>query len=217
MPKGCHLLMSNFRRAFLKNTIYRVAGAGLFLNANRSTLAQINQSPPGSFFHLLNGQDLSAWNQLGNANWQIFNHETIVSQGSGFLVSRVTLKDFIIKAKYWLDDQANASIYVRCQNSDQISSGNAYQINLTNQNFQQGYGIGSINNLAQALVSPKAIDGWNSITIKGLADNLTVTINDKELISTFRDVRFASGVIAVGYQAGTLKFRSFDGNIPGVW
>jgi len=217
MPKDRHLYMSNARRSFLKNTMCGVAGAGLFLNVNRSALAQINQSPPGSFFHLLNGKDLSAWNQLGNANWQIFNYETVVSQGSGFLVSRATFKDFVIKAEYWLDEQANACIYVRCQNPDQISSRNAYQINLTNQNFQQGYGIGSVNNLAQALVPPKAVDGWNSITVKGLADSLTVTINGKELISSFRDVRFASGVIAIGYQAGTLKFRSFDGNIPGVW
>jgi hypothetical protein len=67
---------------------------------------------------LLDGpKGLENWNRVGTANWAVVDGivqaDKSVKDG-GFLVSKNSYKDFMIRAEFWVSDDANSGIYMRC-------------------------------------------------------------------------------------------------------
>ena len=80
--------------------------------------------------NLFDGRDLSQWNAIGNANWEIIDGAVQAHKGAGFLVSKQTYRDFEIKAEFWSDEDANSGIFIRCMNPENVGVKNAYEINI---------------------------------------------------------------------------------------
>jgi len=178
------------------------------LSHSRAILTKI-----GSSFPMFNGADLSAWLPTGNASWQISNNEIIVNQGSGMLISKLAAPDYQIDFDYWVADNSQASIFVRCSNQNLISTQTAYEILL----------ISRVNNLgAGSIMSPKPVvptkvaNQWNHIQISAIGSQLVVTLNGAS--NQVVDTRFnAGGPVAINFQAGELRLKNFNITIPGRW
>jgi len=161
---------------------------------------------------MFNGADLYEWTKTGNASWQIANNQLSVTQGSGMLVSRLSLPDFIMEFDYWVSDDAQASIYFRCADPNAINPDTAYEASLVN--IVNGGGAGSIRLLSK--VKPnKVANQWNRIQISAIGNQLSVTLNG--IANQVTDTRFSAGSFAINYQAGELRMKNINGTIPGRW
>ena len=177
------------------------------------SLSQAILTKIGSSFSMLNGSDLSAWKQTGNANWQASSNQLLANQGSGMLISKLAAPDYQIDFDYWVTGNSQAFIFVRCTNQDVINTDTAYQILLVNQGYNKGAGsITTLNNVAPTIVA----DQWNHMQISVIGTQISVTLNGVN--SQMTDTRFGSGGrIAINYQAGELRLKNFNVTIPGRW
>jgi hypothetical protein len=166
----------------------------------------------GSSFPMLNGSDLSAWTQNGNASWQINSKELNITQGNGMLISRISVPDIQMEFDYWVSSDAQVSVFFRCMNSSVINSDTAYEMLLVNQ--KGGLGAGSIRLLDQ--VKPtQVVNQWNHMKISAIGTQLSITLNG--ISSKVTDTRFSAGPVAINYQGGELRLKNIYVTIPGRW
>ena len=191
------------------------AGAALACLAAVHSQAQVIQKAVGSPFSLFTGQNFSAWQQQGNANWQIIDQQVVMDQGAGWLISRLSLTDFELDTEYWLGQETQASLYVRVSNLGFISAATAYQINLADK-LMGDYGAGAIVGLAQTPPS-KTRGSWNTLKVKASGPYLSVWLNGQQVVNNAYDTRFANGVVALHVQDGAFRIKSFNITIPGRW
>ena len=60
---------------------------------------------------------LNNWNRVGTANWRLEDGAVVADKGEkggGYLVSKNSYKDLMIRAEFWVSDDANSGIYIRC-------------------------------------------------------------------------------------------------------
>ena len=72
------------------------------------------------------------WGEVGKANWA-FKDGLLVAhkldgKDPGYLVSKNLYKDFQIRAEFWVDDEANSGIFIRCDQADKIDSKICYEV-----------------------------------------------------------------------------------------
>src|SRR4051812_17858243 len=71
---------------------------------------------------------LGNWNQVGEANWRAEGGAIVADKKTGkpisYLVSKSPYKDFAIHAEFWVSDDANSGIFLRCVDSVNIDSKN---------------------------------------------------------------------------------------------
>jgi hypothetical protein len=155
---------------------------------------------------LFDGSNLNSWNGIGNANWRLTEGNVQAELGSGFLVSRNSYKDFQIRAEFWVDDEANSGIFIRCSDAQKITADNAYEVNIFDKRPDPSYGTGAIVNVAKISPMPKAGGRWNTYEITAKGAQLTVTLNGARTVDV-QDSKFAGGPIALQYAGGVVKFR----------
>src|SRR3972149_408573 len=68
------------------------------------------------FTTLFNGSNLNAFNPIGNANWSVVDGVVQANMGTGFLVTKASYTDFQIRLEFWVDDNANSGVFIRCSN-----------------------------------------------------------------------------------------------------
>jgi len=175
--------------------------------------AQAILTKSGSSFPMFNGSDLSAWLQSGNANWHLNRNEVIVNQGQGMLLSKFGVPDFQIDFDYWVGDSTQASLFIRCMNSNVINLGTAYEVRLNNAAAGSS-GAGSIVNLMK-LKPSVIVNQWNHLQVSAIGNQISVTLNG--VTASVVDTRFVAGPIALNYQGGDLRLKNFNFTIPGRW
>ena len=198
----------------LKNHIrlIRLYVLGLLLAISAPVFSQAILTKDGSSFPMFNGADFSAWTQTGNASWQIIDKEPSVTQGSGMLVSKLSVPDFQIEFDYWVSNGAQVTFYFRCTDPNTINTETAYEVTLVNQ--ANGVGAGSIISLSKAKFN-RVSNQWNHILISAVGNKLSVTLNG--VVNQVIDIRFSAGPIAVNYRGGVLRLKNFNFTIPGRW
>ena len=102
---------------------------GLTLLLTTGALAQSKVDKDG-FINLIDGQSLNGWSIIGNGNWVIGNGMVEGNKAMGFLVSDQSYKNFIIRAEFWANEDANSGIFLRCQDRTKVTSDNAYEVNI---------------------------------------------------------------------------------------
>jgi hypothetical protein len=118
---------------------------------------------------LFDGKSLDHWNKIGDANWRIEDGAVVADKGNGFLVSKTTYGDFQLRAEFWVDDDANSGIFIRCTDPEKVTGNNAYEVNIWDRRPDPSYGTGAIVNVAKVSPMPKAAGKWNvyEIVAKG--------------------------------------------------
>ena len=122
---------------------------------------QASGQPSTGWITLFDGKNLDNWNQIGDANCRIDNGVVVADKGNGFLVSKNSYTDFQLRAEFWVDDDANSGIFIRCTDPEKVTGNNAYEVNIWDRRPDPSYGTGAIVNVAKVSPMPKAAGKWN--------------------------------------------------------
>ncbi|MDQ3189770.1 MAG: DUF1080 domain-containing protein [Pseudomonadota bacterium] len=171
--------------------------------------------PPGHaetrWITLIDGANgLENWTRVGDANWRAVDGaiqaDKKTDKAASFLVTKDSYTDFRIRAEFWVSDDANSGIYMRCADIKNLTDKTCYEANVFDQRPEPIYGTGAIVHLAPVSPMPKAGGKWNiyDVTVKGT--RLVVTLNGV-VTADIQDNKLASGPIALQYAAGVVKFR----------
>ena len=167
---------------------------------------QANQAAAG-WTTLFDGKSLSSFNTIGDANWQLMEGVVQANKGTGFLVTKASYADFQLKVEFWVDDDANSGVFIRCENPQQITAMNAYEVNIYDKRPDPSYGTGAIVDVAKPLTAMKAGGKWNTYEITAQGPRMVVTLNGTKTVDV-QNSAHARGPIGLQYGAGMVKFRS---------
>jgi len=169
-----------------------------------------SQSGPG-WTQLFDGKTLNGWTPMNDdVEWRVEDGAIVADKkkgkGNPSLVSKGSYKDFEIYAEFWVSDDANSGIYIRCTDPKNISSRSAYEVNIFDKRPDPKYGTGAIVDVAAVNPMPKAGGKWNTLEIRAQGPLMTVVLNGVKTAEG-KDEKFASGPIGLQYGAGVVKFR----------
>jgi len=164
-------------------------------------------SGQSDFKTILDGTSLKGWDVVGNANWTVADGAVQATMGTGFLVTPQSYTDFQITADFWVTDDANSGIFIRCDDAKTINAMNAYEVNIFDKRPDQSYRTGAIVDVAKPLTVVNTGGKWNTIDITARGPRMTVLINGEKMVDV-QDTKHARGPIALQYGAGTVKFKN---------
>ena len=156
---------------------------------------------------LLDGTSLKGWNAVGDANWAVVDKAVQADKGSGFLVTPASYRDFQITLEFWVSDDANSGVFLRCADPKTIDQMNAYEVNIFDKRPDQSYRTGGIVDVAKPASIIQTGGKWNTYDITARGPQLTVVLNGAKVVDV-KDTKHAEGPIALQYGAGTVKFRN---------
>jgi hypothetical protein len=159
------------------------------------------------FKTILDGTSLKGWNIVGDANWTVADGAVQATSGMGYLVTPASYTDFQITADFWVTDDANSGVFIRCQDPKTITSANSYEVNIFDRRPDQSYRTGGIVDVAKPLAVVNTGGKWNTIDITARGPRMTVLINGQK-VADGQDTKHARGPIALQYGAGTVKFKN---------
>jgi hypothetical protein len=151
---------------------------------------------------LFDGKNLDNWNQIGDANWRLDDGIVVADKGNGFLVSKNSYTDFQLRAEFWVDDDANSGIFIRCTDPEKVTGKTAYEVNIWDRRPDPSYGTGAIVDVAKVSPMPKSAGKWNVYEITAKDSIFTVTLNGQKTVDGAHDSKFASGRIALQHGLG---------------
>ena len=155
---------------------------------------------------------LENWRQVGEANWHAVDGAVQADasrDGDGYLVSNASYRDVSIRAEFWVDEDANSGIFVRCTEPANITPMSSYEVNIFDKRPDPTYGTGAIVGIAAVKPMPRAAGRWNVYEITAKGNRLTVLLNGVQTVNV-EDSRFRSGPIAVQYGGGVVRFRKLE-------
>ncbi len=166
---------------------------------------QANAQTDAGWITLFDGKNLDNFNIIGDANWRLEDGAVIADKGNGFLVTKNSYGDFQLRAEFWVDEDANSGIYIRCSDPQKITGGSCYEVNIFDKRPESIYGTGAIVNVAKVDPMPKAAGKWNVYEITAKGSMFTVVLNGQKTVDGAEDRKFASGPIALQYGPGVVK------------
>jgi hypothetical protein len=161
----------------------------------------------GAWTVLLEGKSLNGWNVVGDANWMVADGAVQADKGSGFLVTPASYRDFQITLEFWVSDDANSGVFLRCSDPKAITQVNSYEVNIFDKRPDQSYRTGGIVDVAKPASVIQTGGKWNTYDITAKGSQLTVVLNGAKVVDV-KDTKHVEGPIALQYGAGTVKFRN---------
>ena len=159
---------------------------------------------------LLDSSNKGEWSEVGKANWEMKDGVLTVDKLDGkdiaYLVSKNAYKDFQIRAEFWVDDEANSGIFIRCDQAAKIDSKICYEVNIFDKRPDPSYGTGAVVDVAKVDPMPKAGGKWNTYEITAKGPHLTVLLNGQKTVDA-DDSKHLGGYVALQYGSGVVKFR----------
>jgi len=181
-----------------------LAGIGTIMAARPAFAAS-------SFQPLFDGESLDGWTAMGDANWAVKDGAIQADKGRiGLLVSKDSYRDFELRAEFWVSEDANSGIFLRCSDRANVNADTAYEVNIFDRRPDPSYGTGAIVGVGKVSPMPKAGGRWNVMTIAARGDMFDVTLNGLGTVDGARDSKHAAGPIALQYGSGLVKFRRVD-------
>lgn len=159
---------------------------------------------------------LDNWAQVGDANWRAEGGLIVADKGKvGFLVSKQSYKDVLVRAEFWAATDTNSGVFMRLSDPKTITADNAYEVNIWDIRPDPKYGTAAIVNQVAVPVPPVHLAGgkWNTFEIEARGAKLTVKFNGtttamldnaKRLEGPFA-LQFGPGVN--GVTGGPIKWR----------
>ena len=164
-----------------------------------------SQAPGPAWVTLIDGdKGIENWNRVGDANWRAEGGVIVADKGKGgFLVSKNTYRDFIIRAEFWAETDTNSGIFIRASDAAKIGADNSYEVNIWDIRPDPKYGTGGIVDFAAVPVPPiyKAGGRWNTYEIEAKGDEVTVKLNGTVTVK-MQNGKYTSGPFALQYGPG---------------
>lgn len=160
---------------------------------------------------LWDGRSLQGWTRLGDAAWTIKDGILACDHGPiSYLVSDEAFDDVQIRVEFWVSDDANSGIFIRCTDPAKVTVDNSYEVNIFEQRPDKAYATGGIVGVAKVDTVPKTGGRWNVMEIEAKGDRFTVSVNGQRTVDNVRDSAHAGGRITLQYGAGVVKFRKVE-------
>jgi len=164
-----------------------------------------------AFRPLFNGRTLDGWTPLGGAGWRVKDRMIQCETGQlGFLLSRENFRDFELRSAFWVSEEANSGIFLRCTDRTDITTRNAYEVNIFDKRPDPSFGTGAIVDVAKVAKPYRTGGRWNEMHIRAQGDRFDVTLNGEKTVEGARDSANREGAIALQYGAGLVKFRTVE-------
>ncbi len=159
---------------------------------------------------LFDGETQFGWAPRGQAQWTVADGviASPAGGGGGMLATTTEFADYQLKADFWLDEQANSGVFLRCPAAGDITATNAYEVNIYDPHPK--WPTGSINEVARTRqAKPQTTGKWNAYDITAEGDHLVVKLNGETTVDT-RDSKQARGPIALQRynEKGEVRFRN---------
>jgi hypothetical protein len=195
----------------------RSISLALLLTGSAMLIQAHQASGQSAWITLFDGKDLNNFTQIGNANWKLVDGAVEADMGNGFLITKDSFADFQLRAEFWVNDDANSGIFIRCEDPTKVNGQNAYEVNIFDKRPDPSYGTGAIVNVAKVSPMPKAGGKWNTYEITAKGPQFTVVLNGMKTVDGAQDSKHASGHIGLQYGAGApntgpgiVKFRKLE-------
>jgi hypothetical protein len=163
---------------------------------------------------LFDGKNLDQWDGDGTATFKIEDGSVTATDKkdpkatASYLITKKSYKDFAIRAEFWVSDDANSGIFIRC-NPKAIGAKTCYELNIFDKRPDPTYGTGSIVYIAEVNPMPKAGGKWSTMEVTAKGRQLTMLFDGKETVNV-RNGLFEEGHIALQFGVGTVKFRKVE-------
>lgn len=149
---------------------------------------------------------------VGEANWGAADGAIQATEGPGtsFLLTKESYSNFVLRIEFWVSDDANSGIYMRCQDPAAITDRSCYEANIYDQRPDLSFGTGGIVHVGPVTEPyPKAGGKWNTYEITLNDEHLMVSLNGEQTVH-ITDTQFAVGPIGLQWARGTVRFRSMQ-------
>lgn len=174
--------------------------------AQTTTQASLLSEPEWTI--LFAGHDLSSFNAVGDAQWNIIDDYVEADGYTGsFLVTRGHYTDFLLQADFWPGAGSNSGIFIRNGDPQAISAMGGYEINIYDTNENLDNRTGSIVGHVPPLTEILSEEQWNTYEITAQGNRITVVLNGA-LTAELEDDTHASGPIAFQNNGGLIRFRN---------
>lgn len=158
---------------------------------------------------LLDATQLGRWRQVGDANWRVVDGIVQADRGGGFLVSADSYRDVEVRVEFWVDADTNSGVFLRCQDPQDITPFNSYEVNIWDRTPNRGFGTGSIVTLARTSPAFKAADQWNKFDISARGPHIKVVLNGIKTVE-LENGKHPAGPIAIQYAGGVVKLKRLE-------
>jgi hypothetical protein len=190
-----------------------ILAAAILATAASLQFATMASGESGGWITLLDSSNKGEWSEVGRANWAMkdgaMTADKLEGKDLSYLVSKDSYKDFQIRAEFWVDEEANSGIFIRCDQADKIDSKICYEVNIFDKRPDPSYGTGAIVDVAKVNPMPKAAGKWNTYEITAKGPHLTIVLNG-EKTADVEDSKHLGGHFALQYGSGVVKFRKVE-------
>jgi len=184
--------------------------AGVLIGAAAFQYSSVVSGQSDGWITLVDSTRMGDWDEVGKANWAMKDGVLVADKLDGkdlaYLVSKNSYKDFQIRAEFWVSDDANSGIFIRCEQPKSIGGKTCYEVNIFDQRPDPSYGTGAIVEDAKVDPMPKAGGKWNTYEITAQGPHFVVVLNGQKTVDA-EDSKHSSGAIALQYGQGVVKFR----------
>lgn len=150
------------------------------------------------------------WDRVGEDVWTGADGSVAAGpeEATGFLVSPAVYGDFRLALEYWVEDDTNSGIYIRCSSDSEISPDTCYEINIWDNHPNQASRTGSIVKLAEPVAKIDGLESWVRVEIRAAGNRIEARFDD-EVTAVLVNDRSLVGNVALQYAGkGVLKFRN---------
>jgi len=161
---------------------------------------------------LFDGKNLDQWEAAAteDASYAIEDGAVVVRKKDPkktvFLVSKQKYKNFQLVAEFWVSNDANSGIFIRCEDPKKPGAKTCYECNIFDTRPDPTYGTGAIVYHAEVNPMPKAGGKWSTMEIAANGRDLAITFDGKKTAQV-RNGLLTEGPIALQFGEGTVKFR----------
>jgi hypothetical protein len=152
---------------------------------------------------------------LGGANWRAEGDAIVADKRpdtlpTHYLTTKNTYKDFHVRAEFWVSDDANSGLYLRCSDVRPMTDRTCHEANIFDKRPDPSYATGAIVWLVKAPVPVPHTGGqWNTMEVIAKGTHMTVILNGVKTAET-NEARDNGGVIGLQYAGGVVKFRKLQ-------
>ncbi|QJW85667.1 DUF1080 domain-containing protein [Ramlibacter terrae] len=161
------------------------------------------------------GKGMDNFTTVGGANWRAEADGIVADRrpdtlGTHYLTTRNSYKDFELKAEFWVSEDANSGIYVRCTEVRPMTDRSCHEANIFDKRPDPSFATGAIVWLAKA-PSPVPLTGgkWNTMEVTARGTKMTVVLNGVKTAET-NEARDGAGVIGLQYAGGVVRYRKLQ-------
>lgn len=161
------------------------------------------------------GKGLENFDRPGTANWHAEPDAIVANSRAGneptnYLATKSAYKDFQLRVEFWVSDDANSGVYLRCSDVRPMTDRTCHEANIFDKRPDPLYATGAIVHLVKAPTPvPRTGGQWNTMEITARGKQIKVVLNGMTTAET-SEARDNAGVIGLQYAGGTVKFRKLQ-------